>query len=369
MKKRLYIVALLVGTVISIWHMLLGSPVYENKEDKEQILHSLPGQERSSRLQFRLNDSLSRFGDELDFDYSTCPENSIMIDSIKRSRPPLHSDCPQVFIIGVRKGGTSSLILYLTKHSNFTSVYLQEHYCGETAYFSKGYERNQSWQSYTSLFPKDKMTGDSSVDNLVNCYAPERIYESCGKVKVIVLLRDPVERFQSHYRFSVLHKNDGFIRRSITSVLDDHINALMAMLQSRNITLRTSLHDLAKTACLFQQLAKNLVYEGLYLLHLHRWLCNFPANNVLILNTEEFGKFPAKILTQVMDFIGLSRFDDDQLKSVVSVKHNTNPIKQTEGKYRLLTAIQRQRLGDLYHHYNTELFNLLHWSREQTPWN
>ena len=319
MKKRVYTVILLVATICTImWRMgeLPRGKAYGSKDaGKELILQPLPVQRHSLRHQFKLKDSLSRFGDELGFaDYSTCPENSIMTSSVKRSRPPLHNDCPQVFIIGVRKGGTSSLILYLTQHNNFTSVYLQEHYCGETAYFSKGYERNETWESYTSLFPKDKMTGDSSVDNLVNCYAPERIFESCGKVKVIVLLRDPVDRFQSHYRFSVLHKNDGFIRRSITSVLDDHINALMTTLKSRNLTLQTSLQNLAKTACLFKPLTKNLVYEGLYLLHLHRWLCNFPAKHILVLNTEEFGEFPAKILTQVMDFIGLSRFDDAKLQ-------------------------------------------------------
>ena len=220
----------------------------------------------------------------------------------------------------------------MTNHSNFTSVYLEKHYCGETAYFSKGYEHNETWESYASLFPKDKMSGDGSVDNLVNCYASERIYKLCGKVKVIVLLRDPVKRFQSHYRFSVLHKYDGF-NQSITSVLDDHINALTTTLRSRNMTLQMSLQNLAKSACLFKPMPISLIYEGLYLLHLHRWFCNFPADHILILSTEEFGKFPAKILTQVMDFVGLSHFDDAKLKLVVSVKYNTNPIKPTEDEY------------------------------------
>ena len=123
MKKRVYTVILLVATICTImWRMgeLPRGKAYGSKDaGKELILQPLPVQRHSLRPQFKLKDSLSRFGDELGFDYSTCPENSIMTSSVKRSRPPLHNDCPQVFIIGVRKGGTSSLILYLTQHNNF----------------------------------------------------------------------------------------------------------------------------------------------------------------------------------------------------------------------------------------------------------
>ena len=87
------------------------------------------------------NRTLTRIGDGLNFDYSFCPRNSIMLNSTRVNAKPLHDDCPQVFIIGARKGGTTSLYQYLSKHPDFKGILLNRiSSAGETSYFSVRYE-------------------------------------------------------------------------------------------------------------------------------------------------------------------------------------------------------------------------------------
>lgn len=42
--------------------------------------------------------------------------------------------------------------------------------------------------------------------------------------------------------------------------------------------------------------ASNILYEGLYYVHLLNWICNFPAENILVIKNEDFFKHPSQIL-------------------------------------------------------------------------
>ena len=70
--------------------------------------------------------TLTRFGGDLNFDYSSCPINSIMLNSTRVNAKPLHNNCPQVFIIGARKGGSTSMYQYLSKHPDFKGILLDK---------------------------------------------------------------------------------------------------------------------------------------------------------------------------------------------------------------------------------------------------
>ena len=133
--------------------------------------------------------TLTRIGNTLNFNYSSCPKSSIMLNHKKLNAKPLHDSCPHVSIIGARKGGTTSLYQYLSKHPDFGGILLDKGpLAGETFYFQSQYEK-RPWEYYASQFPVNKMSGDSSVGNLVDCKVPERLYTSCGReVKVIILL-------------------------------------------------------------------------------------------------------------------------------------------------------------------------------------
>ena len=308
---------------------------------------------------------LTRLGSQLDFDYTTCPDYSLMRYNTA-TRIPLHDDCPQVFILGARKGGTTSLIKYLSAHPDFTGANINDSFhAGETGYFSRFYYRN--WRRYKAQFiGEGHILGDSSVNNFVNCRVPARMYKFCGdsmrSMKFIVLLRDPVERFQSNYRFRVHAGFPAYIknRMNISQFVDREFNSFYDSLLKQRLDINTTQDDLNDLLCAFIP-SKNAIYEGLYIVHLHHWVCNVPADNILIINSEEFFNHTTDVLTEVIHFIGLSPLSNETLASIVSHKYNSSPELKLEQPQHLLSLSERQRIRDLYQPFTVKLFDLLQW--------
>ena len=311
------------------------------------------------------NQTFTRIGSVLDFNYNTCPRNSIMLQPSILNAKPLHDNCPRVFIVGARKGGTTSLYQYLSKHPDFQGVRLQKGpSAGETFYFSLHYNK-YPWQNYALQFPKDKMSGDSSVANLVNCQVPERLYRSCGKaVKVIILLRDPLKRYESNFRMRVRLKTRQMNSDSkISTLVNAEFDHLHEMLKRRNINMNDLTADINALSCLYGP-AKNCIYEGMYYIHLHNWLCNFPAENILILSTEEFQSNVKRIFSQVLDFVGLKPLDDEILDTITQVKYNYGGKVEDELDYRLLNSLDKKNLQTIYKPLNEKLLDLLMWDTD-----
>ena len=145
--------------------------------------------------------TLTRYGIDINFDPETCPSDSLRAMSKLEHATPLLNDCPTLFIVGARKGGTTSLYQYVSKHPGFKGIHLNEgRRAGETFYFQRhDIDNMQSWQDYQNLFPQNaSMSGESSVGNLLHCKVPQRLFSSCGKqAKVVMLFRNPIERFVS----------------------------------------------------------------------------------------------------------------------------------------------------------------------------
>ena len=306
--------------------------------------------------------TLTRIGSNLDFNYSSCPINSIMLNSNRLNAKPLHDNCPQIFIVGVRKGGTTSLYQYLSKHPDFKGILLERGpSAGETYYFSSRYETHP-WEYYISRFPVHKMTGDASVGNLIHCKVPERLYTSCGRAsKVIILLRDPIKRYQSNFRMRVREGTANTKPYSrISTLVMTEVHRLYESFLRRDVNMNDLTANVNTMLCSYRS-SKNCIYEGMYYVHLHNWLCNFPAENILILNTEEFYNKPKCIFSQVLDFVGLRPLDDGVMNEITQVKYNYGGKEENEPDYRLLSSSDKKRLQAIYEPFNKKLFDLLKW--------
>jgi hypothetical protein len=112
---------------------------------------------------------------------------------------------PDFIIIGAMKSGTSSLFAYLSQHPQLYPS------CKKEVHFFDGglnpkidtFEKGQAW--YRAHFPLtskmsiDSKTFEASPLYIFNPLAPKRIFDLVPNVKIIAVLRNPIERAISHY--------------------------------------------------------------------------------------------------------------------------------------------------------------------------
>ena len=105
---------------------------------------------------------------------------------------------PDFIIIGVQKGGTTSLNRYIRTHRDIGMSIT-----GEVNFFSWRYIQGLEW--YLAHFPlrgEVPIVGVCSPSYLLHPRVPERVRDALPHVKLIALLRNPVDRAYSHYQMS-----------------------------------------------------------------------------------------------------------------------------------------------------------------------
>ena len=109
---------------------------------------------------------------------------------------------PDFLIVGAQRSGTTSMFKTLVQHPGVARPFLRK----GVHYFDKHYEEGPAW--YRGHFPlaatsrarrrgRRPLTGESSPYYLFHPLAAERIARDLPGVRLIVMLRDPVERAYS----------------------------------------------------------------------------------------------------------------------------------------------------------------------------
>ena len=119
---------------------------------------------------------------------------------------------PDFVIIGAMKSGTTSLYDFVVRHPAITPASRKE-----VQYFSFWHDLGKLW--YRSNFPTDLsrrrfykktgqnlLSGEASPDYLFHPEVPGRMKELLPDVKLIVILRNPVDRAYSHYHHRLSRK-------------------------------------------------------------------------------------------------------------------------------------------------------------------
>lgn len=105
---------------------------------------------------------------------------------------------PDFIIIDTQKGGTTSLHRRLSHHPDVGQSLM-----GEDHFFSWQYDQGFDWQRYLARFPlRGEVTavGASGPSYLSHRHAPARVRSALSQVKLIVLLRNPIDRTHSQIK-------------------------------------------------------------------------------------------------------------------------------------------------------------------------
>ncbi|WP_216828243.1 sulfotransferase domain-containing protein [Alkalihalobacterium elongatum] len=229
---------------------------------------------------------------------------------------------PDFLIIGAQKSGTTSLFRYIIQHPNVIPAVKKEiHFFNNPDHFNKGID----W--YKAQFPQlDKneisITGEATPNYLEHSHIPKKVFKLMPNVKLIVILRNPVDRVYSNYHYR--------IKRGLENLSFEQVISNEEKLIKKGKTTQA-----------------RYLYRGFYAEHLKEWMRYFPKEQFLILQSEEFFKDPSKNINQLISFLELPSSNIE-----TSRKYNV-------GKYSPMYEETRNRLNEFYKPHNDRLCNLL----------
>ncbi|WP_115125952.1 sulfotransferase domain-containing protein [Synechococcus sp. GEYO] len=186
---------------------------------------------------------------------------------------------PHFLVLGVQKGGTTSLQRLLEQHQD---VYLPK--CKEVHYFTQHSHEARSWYaSHYTKAKKGQKRGDITPFYIFHPEAPRRIHNLLPRVKMIILLRDPVERTLSQYFHA---RRNGFEQLELPEAL-----------QAEEYRLRNGgAYSLQK---------HSYKARSYYIEQLDRYEKLFKKNQIMVLKSETLFAEPKIIWGKIQEFINL----------------------------------------------------------------
>jgi hypothetical protein len=271
---------------------------------------------------------------------------AVVIESVKRPLRWIRSNYrqltasfrgfPSALVIGAQRSGTTSIFNYLIQHPDVVAPLGKEIH-----YFDFHYAQGVSY--YRGRFPyrhrlrNGAITLDATPYYLVHPLVPERAARLLPGVKLIALLRNPIERAFSHYQHEV---RGGREPLSFVEALDREPERLAG--EEERIRREPNYYS-------WNHHRYSYTHRGLYAQQLRRWLEHFPRSQLLVLQSEAMYRDPAAATERVHRFLGLRDYRLDRYED-----------SYQRGNYeRQMPAELRARLTGYFEPHNRELFELL----------
>ena len=175
---------------------------------------------------------------------------------------------PEFVIIGAAKAATTWLRNQLSARPD---VFLPKE---EPHFFSREYGRGENW--YRSLFQEaadNQIIGEKSADYLADPAVPERMSRLLPSARLVVQLRNPIERAYSDY--CMLYRR-GSVGADIASYLGPQLSTEPRFLE-----------------------------DSLYFKHLSRFLDWYPASQLKVLLYDDIRRRPEQIIAEITTFLDL----------------------------------------------------------------
>lgn len=243
---------------------------------------------------------------------------------------------PDFIIIGAQKAGTTSLFGYLSEHPNIAPALAKE-----VHYFDYNYGRGEGW--YRAHFPtvwsrwrgEFRLTGEASPYYLFYPHAAWRAHQLAPRAKLLVLLRNPVERAYSHYHHQVRF---GVEPLTFEQAIEQEPARLVG--EYEEILADPEYYS-------FNYQNYSYLARGMYANQLSQWFKYFPREQFLILPSEPFYANPGETFARVLDFLKLPHWKPEQYRA------------DNSGSYEPMHPDTRAYLVDFFAPHNERLYDQL----------
>ncbi len=280
---------------------------------------------------------------------------------VKKSlRALLPGNAPDFLIIGAQKSGTSSLHYYLTAHPEIESASLKE-----VNFFNEDFNFNKGINWYENHFKhplkNKKLFFEASPVYFYNKKSVERIYKYKPDIKLIILLRNPVDRAYSSWNMY----NNFFVNQSVPDIISKsppgtNGNIMYKFLYKDRTTFPTFKecisYEFNLTNSNSPEDEPSFIRRGLYFEQVKEYLKYFSKDQLLILGFKELVEDKLAMLNKIENFLDISHYDFSSAKNVIDkVVVKKQKVRYTEKIDETIKA----ELTEFYNPWNQKLFELL----------
>lgn len=223
---------------------------------------------------------------------------------------------PDFIVIGAKRCGTTSLYYYFGQHPSINS---SAH--DKLGFFDDNFELGINW--YKSHFPIQKrnfLTYDVTATYIQSANVAKRIKKLLPNVKLIAILRNPIDRAFSEYNETVRENSEKLS-------FEDAITFEMNEQKNPN--------------------SKNYLTKGKYANQLTYWYEIFPKKQLLIISAEDLQNNTQNTLQSIFQFLNLPNYSIKDIQ------------KRNVGKYLPMKTETRKKLIDYFKPYNEDLYKLI----------
>lgn len=195
---------------------------------------------------------------------------------------------PHFICLGAQKAGTTSLYQWLSYHPN---IYLSS--TKEIHFFSLFYHRGLEWYSTYFIGHESEIRGDITPYYLFHPLVPERIHRWLPDIRLIVLLRDPVERALSGLYHSIRLGYESL--DPLQALLAEDLRMQKAEDRVRSGESRDVVHQ-----------EQSYLSRSRYEIQLQRYRALFPPEQILVVRSEDlFQDNNRQTLMDILEFLSL----------------------------------------------------------------
>jgi len=235
---------------------------------------------------------------------------------------------PQCLVIGAQKSGTSAFAKFLSKHPDVCNNF------NEIDFFNFHFSNGADWyETVLGQRGRNRFSLDKSPNYMFFPKVPERVHALYPDVKIIAILRNPVDRAYSNYQMMKRNK-------SIPTTFEEELAREEKLISNDQ-------EEYAEDPTSFWCKHHPFAYKsrGIYVEQLKRWLDYFPREQILVFSFEEFYSDPRRAMRKAFEFLGLRNYQWDTGYTVHS--------------YPEMAEETRKQLAEYFRPYNQELEQLL----------
>lgn len=248
---------------------------------------------------------------------------------------------PNFLLIGAQKGGTSFFYRVLCEHPMLEPASEKE-----VHYFDLNYGEGVDW--YRSRFPasverdgRQVLTGEGTPYYLYHPACAERAARTVPEAKLIVLLRNPVDRAYSHYH----HRTKKGVE---TLGFEEALAAEGDRLRDEEKRL---LRDEGYRS--FNHQHFSYLSRGIYVEQLARWREYFDEDRMLVLKSEDLYERAHEVFAEAQRFLGLPVWKSK------SVERARKRRLERGARYPPMAAGTRRWLTEHFEPHNQRLYEYL----------